>query len=161
CSDAPLRAQALLGATRLARVQGDVDEALACGQECLERFRVQEDARGMAEALLYLGEAHLVRWEHDRAGPLLTEALEYSRQSAWLSGTVLATMRLGQVHMDRREMVRGRTFLEEGVARAESLGNSHLLAIAYHYLVLLEITEGNHARARTLLEKELALRIRL
>src|SRR5262249_20530342 len=48
-SDSPLRTQALLGATNLAVSQCDVDEALTCGQACLEWFRGQKDPRGMAE----------------------------------------------------------------------------------------------------------------
>jgi predicted ATPase/DNA-binding SARP family transcriptional activator len=159
--DTPARAQVLLGATRLALSQSDIDEALACGQECLERFRAQENTRGMAEALHYLGEAHLIRQDVVRAVPLLTEALERSRQSAWHPGTVLVTLLLGTVHTARREMRQGRSFLEEALALAEALGDPRLLARAYGNLGRLEITEGNHARARTLLEKDLEIRIRL
>jgi predicted ATPase/DNA-binding SARP family transcriptional activator len=160
-SDTPTRAQALLGATRLAVSQSDIDAALAFGQECLERFRALENTRGMAEALHYLSEAHLIRQDVMRAVPLLTEALDRSRQSAWLPGTILVTMLLGTVHIARREMRQGRSFLEEALALAEALGDPRLLARAYGGLGRLEITEGNHARARTLLEKDLEIRIRL
>jgi len=57
-------------------------------------------------------------------------------------------MLLGMVHVERREMNQGRSLLEEGLALAEALGNSNLLAKALKNLGVLEIREGNHARAR-------------
>jgi predicted ATPase/DNA-binding SARP family transcriptional activator len=160
-SSSPLRTQALLGATTLALAQSDVDEALAFGQECLERFRMQEDTHGMAQALFCLGDAYLLRQDFARAVPLLTEALNYSRQTEWRTGILLGAMALGTIHMERREMSQSRSFLEEGVALAEALGNPRHLAGAYLNLGRLEIREGNAARARNLLEKGLEIRSRL
>ncbi len=160
-ADAALRAQALRGATILALSQSDVDAAIAFGQECLEWFRVLEDTRGMASALLGLGEAHLVRQDSARGIPLLMEALECSRQSEWRTGTILITSLLGKVHLDHRELGLARAFMEEALALAEALGDPRMVARTYRDLGVLETTEGNYARARTLLEQSLGLRMRL
>jgi tetratricopeptide (TPR) repeat protein len=115
----------------------------------------------MAEALLYLGDAYLIRQDYVRAVPLLTEALTYARQSAWSAGTILVTMRLGAVHMEQREMGQARSFLEEAVTLAEDLKNPLLLAIAYGNLGRLEAREEHSERARVLLEQGLEIRRRL
>lgn len=160
-SDDRTRAQAQRGATILALAQGDIDEASAFGQECLERFRALEDRRGIASALLGLGEAHLVRQDLVRGIPLLQEALEHSRQSEWLTGTILITSLLGKVHLDHREMGLARAFMEEALALAETLGDPRMLARTYRDIGVLETMEGYFARARVLLENSLEIRIRL
>jgi predicted ATPase/DNA-binding SARP family transcriptional activator len=160
-SDDPLRAQALRGATILALAQSDVDEALACGQECLERFRSLEDMHGIASAMLCLGEAYMLRQDLVRAMPLLLGALDCSYRSEWLTGVILLTLSLGKIHMNRHEMERARAYMEEAQAQAEALGDPRMLARAYRDLGVLEIEEGDHTRARTLLEQSLEIRVRL
>lgn len=160
-SDAPIRAEVLRGATALALSQSDMHETAAFGQQCLEAFETLKDTRGMAAALICLGETHLVRQDPTQALPLLTKALDYSRRSAWLTGTISVTALLGRVHMDRREMGPARAFTEEELALAETLGDPRMLARAYRDLGVLEIAEGNYAQARPLLEKSLEIRVRL
>ncbi len=160
-SASPTRLQALLGATNLAMSQMDVEEALDLGQECLERFQSLEDPRGMAEALLYMGQAYLSYNALERGMVLLTESLNSSRLAGWLPGTILATLHLGMTYMYRYEISQGRSFLEEGLVLAEAHGNPRLLALANHNLGVLEMREGNYARSRTLLEKAMELRSRL
>jgi tetratricopeptide (TPR) repeat protein len=155
------RARALLGAAMLAICQHDLKEAFTCGEESLERFRAAEDTRGVTEALLCLGLAHLTRFDFVRAGSLLTEGLERSRQAAWNAGGAFAALHLGRAAMYQHDTRLARSFLEEGLAVFEALGDRRMVATVNHNLAYMAIEEGDYVRARELLEQNLEIHQRL
>jgi predicted ATPase/DNA-binding SARP family transcriptional activator/Tfp pilus assembly protein PilF len=157
----PTRLRALLGATTLAVAQYDMEEALRFGHECLERFREQEDVRGMAEALLCLGEAYLENQDHDRAVVLVTEGLERSRQSTWSKGMVYALILLGRLARWRYEWRQALSFYEQGLALAETLGDSRLIASASYMLSVVAMDLRDDALARRSLTRSLEIYHRL
>src|SRR5262249_41681053 len=128
----PERAQAMLGAARLAIHQGDLGEADNFAQESLERFRARGDARGMAAALFCLGEAAVAQGEFPAAGPLFAEGLAACRQSGWTQGSAIALVKLGAIDMALGETSRARPSLEEGRVLAETLGDAPTLALSLH-----------------------------
>jgi len=158
--DRPARAQALLGAARLALHQSDLDEADAFAQEGRERFRSGGDTRGVAAALLCLGEVAFARGQF-AAESLLAEGLEACRQSGWAQGSALALVKLGAAAMMLGEPSRARAPLEEGFALAETLGDAPTLALAFHERGRLAMREGDYARAGALLEQSLEIWRRL
>jgi predicted ATPase len=159
--DSAQRAQALLGAARLAHQQFDLDEAESFGQESLAWFRARGDARGMAAALFYLGEAAGERGKRVAAECLFTEALAASRRAGWTQGMALILVRLGVVARNQGETARAQSSMEEGRALAEALGDAPTLALSFHELASLAASEGDDARARSLLEQGLEIWRRL
>jgi predicted ATPase len=159
--DSAERAQALLGAARLAQHQFDLDEAETFGQESLERFRSLGDTRGMAAALLGLGEVAIERGDLTTAGSRLSEGLEASRQSGWTRGSAYMLVRLGGVAGILGENARARASVEEGRALAEALGDAPTLALAFHQLANQAEGEGDDARVGPLLEQSLEISRRL
>jgi predicted ATPase/DNA-binding SARP family transcriptional activator len=158
--DTPARAQALLGAARLALHQSDLDEADAFAQEGRERFRSLGDTRGLAAALLCLGEVAFARGQF-AAEPLLAEGLEACRQSGWAQGSARALVKLGAAAIMLGEPSRARAPLEEGLALAERLGDAPTLALGFRERARMAMQEGDYARAGALLEQSLEIWRRL
>jgi predicted ATPase/DNA-binding SARP family transcriptional activator len=159
--DSPERAQALLGAAQLAYHQFDLDEGDALARESWERFRALGDDRGIAAALLCLGDIALARGDRAGAGSLLTAGLASCRCSGWTDGTAFGLARLARVALDQGEWPRAWSLLEEGLAAAEAAHNVETMALSLNGLGELAMRKGDPARARVLLERSLEIRHRL
>ena len=130
--DAPERAQALLGAARLALHQGDLDEAdtFAAGEPGAVPLAGRLPRDGSGSPLP--GRGGLCQRPVRRPQALFAEGLEACRQSGWTQGSALALVKLGAVAMMLGELTRARSPLEEGLALAETLGDAPTLAFALY-----------------------------
>jgi predicted ATPase/DNA-binding SARP family transcriptional activator len=160
-SDTATRPQALLGATVLAVCQFDMEEALGYGEECLQRFREQEDTRGIAASLLSLAEAYLIKREFDRSAALVQEALEYSRRSGWPKGMASSLLLMGSAAQLHREWRAAQSLYEQGLELAEALGDRRMIASACYQLGAVALNLNDYARARICLTRSLDIYKRL
>lgn len=147
--------------TRLARLLGAVDAALQRGA-LAEARRALTQAQALLPALpadawaeridllTHAGAVAAVQGQMAQALPPLTEALAQARLHAPATTTLLRVLNaLGYVQRDRGALREARALLAEGVALAESLGQtSRWRGILQHNLAQVDVARGDLVQAR-------------
>jgi predicted ATPase len=158
---ASTRAEALLGASRLAVAQHDLAEARTFGAESLELFRALDDQRGIARALSCVGWVSFQGGESAAARSQLEDALEICRRFGYRAEMRAAVTHLAVLADAADEWGLARTRSEESLAVAQELGDEDAVAEALYNLGCLALKEGDTPRARALLEQSLEIGRRL
>jgi len=96
------RVRALLASGGLAAIQGDLDEAVAAGEEAASICERAEDPTGLAHALLFLGFVAVFAERYDHAMRLLGRALDSARRAEhrWLTGRALLFLSIASLATD-------------------------------------------------------------
>ena len=153
------RARALLGATSLAVIQGDLEHSAVVGQEAVALFRQAGDPAGLAHAMQYLGLGAIFAGELERATALFEESLTKSQQAGdpWLVGwalTFLAATALAGGQHERAVML-----AVEGEKTARTDGDPECVPWAQLVNVMASCLAGDRTAAAALLrEAVVALR---
>ncbi len=158
---APVRARACLGAGRLAREQGDLDQAVTRFEEALTLLRELGDLAGMAVALGQLGVVSYDRGHFDESTRLHKESLSLRQELDDRWGVAGTLTNLGEVARHQGRFEQAVAFHEESLALFKALGDPWgtslvltNLAIAFHKL-------GDNTRAAELLDDSLGINHRL
>jgi non-specific serine/threonine protein kinase len=122
------RIRVLLGATALAAIQGDTEQAIAACEEAEVLSREATDRAGLALALLYQGFMAIHADEHDRAAALLNESLESARiaEAAWEHGWAL--LFLSVLALARADFEQAWHISQQADAVLEPVGDQRSLA---------------------------------
>jgi tetratricopeptide (TPR) repeat protein len=113
--------------TDASRVAGEVDSAVAYGQEALERARASGNSNAIVANLIRLGDAHKYRDEHSVAEPLLRVALTLS--SVCESGELhdYALQHLGTLLLEMGHYDQSIDYLEQALALRQTKGTQPLI----------------------------------
>jgi predicted ATPase len=153
-TSAGARAKALAGVGLLASEQSDIDRAEAAAQEGL---KLSEEAgiRGVIAADFkdILGEAALLRGDHERASELFEEGLVLYREARNTKGVAWSVCSLAAVSSDRGDYEREKQLYEEGIALSREIGGARMLADMLISLGYTYLLEGDHERATALNEE--------
>jgi non-specific serine/threonine protein kinase len=152
-----LRAEALLGAGRLARQQGALEVAEARLAASLAIQRERGDEAAVAVTLGYLGVLAYDRGDFARAEELHQASLQARIRLDDRWGVAATLTNLGEVARQRGELDRALAFQQEGLARFRALGDRVGSATALLNLGMLELARGRQEAARPLLRESLAL----
>ena len=146
----PARARALGGNAVLAHYQGDYDRAEQLSLDALERFRMLEDGRGIAEASTGLALVQRTRGDYPGAEALFREALDVYEGLGDEEGIARALDRLAMCLVVAGEMARARPLFERSLDLFRRLGDSHGVALGLYGLAATrppggEVTALSHA----------------
>jgi non-specific serine/threonine protein kinase len=160
CPVAPaeLRAEALDGIGRIARVQGDLAHAAAVLEEALEARRGLGDPWGLAVALRSAGVAAFSQGDVARAALLNEEALTLSRQIGDKRGIAAALGNLGVVADEQGDLAGAEALYTEVLERFRQLGDQRGVAATLDNLGSLTRLRGDLEHAERLHEEALDLR---
>ena len=160
CPVAPveLRAEALDGIGRIARVQGDLAHAAAVLEEALEARRGLGDPWGLAVALRSAGVAAFSQGDVARAALLNEEALALSRQIGDERGIAAALGNLGVVADEQGDLAGAEALYTEVLERFRQLGDQRGVAATLDNLGSLTRLRGDLEQAERLHEEALDLR---
>jgi predicted ATPase/class 3 adenylate cyclase/Tfp pilus assembly protein PilF len=151
------RAEALLGAGGLARLQGDLMSAAALAEESLGVWRQRGDRTGEARALRALAVVADRQGDEARALALCGQSLELSRQVGDTFGIAVALNSLGVILWNTGQSAAARAMLEESLALERRAGHRARLPMPLNNLALLAIETGELAQARAYLEESLVI----
>jgi len=168
--DAPItseRANALRGAGRLARNQGELGTAHAFLEEALSVYRELKDQTGIADILMDLGNAAYEMSNYALADTLWEEGLSIHTRLQNLSSMAHAHHVLGIGAERRHDRVTARRQHETSLAIHRSLGDRIGTSLVLQSIAGIAHSEGDLATSRSLLEeclmihRELGLRVRV
>jgi len=145
----------------LARTRGDHGRARTLYEESLAMQRELGPGRGLADALLNLGNVAFEQGEMARAGALYEESLAAFRQSGHTWGIAIALNNLGLVERELGNPARAQTLLEEALTLQRGLDNTEGMADSLSSLGELALKRGDLTRARALCAESLSLQRRL
>jgi class 3 adenylate cyclase/tetratricopeptide (TPR) repeat protein len=152
--------QVLAGMALILRVTGDLDGAMAAGQQALALAAALGDSALQWQASLYLGLAYYAMGDFGRAAELLRWNVQAADQE---SGTLRTDVQIqSQAWLARTlgalgAFVEGRRHGEEALRLATLAGRGVTLIIAHSCLGLLYLTQGDLEPAIRVLEQGLAL----
>jgi tetratricopeptide (TPR) repeat protein/DNA-binding XRE family transcriptional regulator len=126
-------------------------------QRALEAARAINDARGMATALLYLGEIAQKQGDYTRAEASLQEGLTIARGDRDDERISALLTNLGWVSLKRGEYMRAETYLQEGLTIARRLDNRERIAAVLEMLGSVSGSRGDYAQSEAYLQEGLAL----
>jgi predicted ATPase/class 3 adenylate cyclase len=153
----PERAEALMGAGVLARLQGDLTAAAALTEESLGFWRQLGDRAGEGRALRWFGVVADARGDEARAMELFQQSLAIAREADDAVGIAAALNSLGVVLWNTGQVAAAQARLEESLALERRTGQRARLPIPLNNLALLAIEAGELAQARVYLEESLAI----
>jgi predicted ATPase/DNA-binding response OmpR family regulator len=143
---------------RLANLELSEDRLDAAADlfERARRLREQlGDRRGVALALVGLGQAATRRGEHERAAELLEEALNTFRRAGDRWGLTSTLWRLADLELARNRPAAAEERLEEALCIVDETRRVRWQAVTRANLAELALHRGDDVRARTLLERAL------
>jgi predicted ATPase/DNA-binding SARP family transcriptional activator/Tfp pilus assembly protein PilF len=152
-----LRASALIGAGRLAEVQGDYAAARALYEESLAIARESGERPGLAESLYHLGVLAQEQGDYGAARLLLEESLAIRREFGDSAGVAASLNALGNVASHRGDYAAARRLYEESLTLRRALEDRRGIAASLTNLGLLLHEQGDAASARALHTESLAL----
>ena len=152
-----VRAMALLGASWLAREQGDVVRAVALAEESLTLYRELGDTRGTADALRGLGWVARRQSDLEQAAARLEESLGLCRELGDKRGIADALCGLAWVAEDQGDYGRQAALVEECLALYRELGDMRGIPEALLGLGWVTFAHGDYERAGRHFEESLAL----
>ena len=127
---APVRAEALYAAGRLALVHGDAKRATSLVEESLALSRPLGDTPGIARALYLLGHVTWSQGDLARAGALLRESAELSRAMDDRDNVAYTLYNLANLARCQGEYAKARVLLEESLALFRARANKRGMALA-------------------------------
>jgi hypothetical protein len=137
----------LLGLAHVAGALGRTVDEERWAHEALEIVDEMGDRWGKANCLAVLAHIASVRGEWDRAVSLAQESLSIRREIATPWGVVMSLNLLGTIAADRGDGQGGRSFFQDALPRAVSLGAN---ALALESLAGIARTSADPLRARDL-----------
>ncbi|MDQ3411141.1 MAG: LuxR C-terminal-related transcriptional regulator [Chloroflexota bacterium] len=146
----PRRAAVVRATTFVAWSQGDLDQAVALGEQGLALSRDHGDPLGVAHALTILGFATRDRGELARSRSLHAEALAVSQSLGLPSWTAWSTRNLGTVALLNGDLVTAERQLEEAIALFRQEGLTYGAARTSSQLAEISLRRGDLARAAAL-----------
>jgi len=151
------RAKALYGAAALAWNRGELERAVALGEEALTLSRALGDEGGIAYCLSILALVPLLGGEYEQAAVMLEQALSVWRQRGqpWEQATALAF--LGQTAYSMGDFQRASQLCEESLALFTRVGDRWGIALALTHLGEAISGQGDDRRAAELTERSIAL----
>jgi predicted ATPase/class 3 adenylate cyclase len=150
----PLRTQALIGASRLAMDQGELERGARLAEEALLVARASEGQPEIAAATENLA---LMIEEPARKRRLLEESVDRNRALGDTVGTADALNNLANVLLDTGEVIRAAEAGEAGLALQRHARNTFGAAFVLHTLGYVALAQGDFGRAGAHLEECLAL----
>jgi tetratricopeptide (TPR) repeat protein/DNA-binding XRE family transcriptional regulator len=126
-------------------------------QRAYEAARAINDARGMATALLYLGEIAQKQGDYTRAEASLQEGLTIARGDRDDERISALLTNLGWVALKRGEYTRAETYLQEGLTIARRLDNRERIAALLEMLGSVSGSRGDYAQSEAYLQEGLSL----
>ncbi|MGH9246342.1 MAG: BTAD domain-containing putative transcriptional regulator [Acidimicrobiales bacterium] len=153
-----LRADALLAAGWLARVQGDYAEATGRLEECLSLRRLLGDARGTASTLATLSLVAYNQGDLRRGRRLAEEALGLARGAGFLPAEASALNNLGNVLQREGDFDGARELFQRAQEIWEQLGDKLSMANALTNLGNVANDQCDNAQAVQYHEESLAIR---
>jgi predicted ATPase/DNA-binding SARP family transcriptional activator len=152
-----VRAVALLGASWLAREQGDVAQAVALAKESLSLYREVGDTRGTAAALHSLAWVARRQSDLEQATVYLEESLGLYRALGDKRGIADALGSLAWVAEDQGDYGRQGVLFDECLALYRELGDKRGIADALLGLGWVTFAHGDYEQAGRHFEESLAL----
>ena len=150
------RANALVQAADLARMQGDDEQAGELAAAGLALYRELGDKPGIARALLEVGAQAATAGDVERAVALCEEGLALAREEdSPLAGSHLIV--LGEAARGRGDDDRAVACYAEALALARARGQTSIMAYALNNLGLVATRQGRDDRAAALFAEALGL----
>jgi predicted ATPase len=150
-----LRAPALHGATVLAAVSGDLDEARRLGEELVDVRRALGVDEETARALSSLANVYTDLGELDRAAGLYEEAAEHAERAGARPAFAGVMINLGYLSLMREEPEAAAATSREAAVLFEELGFAEEQAGAWLNVASAELLLGRLAEARDALTRSL------
>lgn len=152
-----LRTNTLFGSARLAYDRGDTDGAATLADESLQAAREADDAEGMCNALVMLGQIAQHRSEIARAGDLFEEGLAWARKSNNLHAISTALGFYAQSAQALGNLPRAVALQEEALVIARANGSLWGEALTETHLGLLAFAQQRYREARRHYERAVSL----
>ena len=151
------RAKALNATAMLAYRQSDYQRAAEHAEESLVLYRDLRDERGIARALLTLGNVlGLGLGQFQQAAELYEEALALQRNLNNRSGMSIALFNLGLMNMARGDFTRAQVWFEDAQRLYDELPSARWVIRVRPYLAAAALFLGDHERAADLIHQALA-----
>jgi predicted ATPase/DNA-binding SARP family transcriptional activator/Tfp pilus assembly protein PilF len=154
------RAKALHAAGHLAYVQSDYPATLPLLEESISIYKDlgPTGRRGIANALITLGDMETELGDYATASSLMKEALGIMRELNDQRGIARALWQLGQCAVRPGDFEQAVQYYEMALPLLRQLGDKSHTAIALSGLAEVALRRGDYERAYTLEEESLALR---
>jgi len=146
-----IRAKALFHAGRLAKRQGDYDQARLRLDESLAQYRILEERRNLAETLNQLGNLAQETGDYIQAVALHEESLALKRELGDRAGVAASLVNLGVMAYNQGALEQARPYFEEALPLFQAVEHPSGVAVALMNLGLIALEEGAYARAHALL----------
>jgi predicted ATPase/DNA-binding SARP family transcriptional activator/Tfp pilus assembly protein PilF len=146
-------AHALLGAGRLAYLQGEIAQARAHYEESLALFRQWEDNRGIASALNGLGGMAESQGDSVLARTCLEESLRLHRLAGDKRSVAAVLYNLGRMARGEGDHATARTLHEQALAMDRETGDHRNIALSLLNLATIALEVEDYGAARSLLEE--------
>jgi non-specific serine/threonine protein kinase len=153
-----LKTKALLGAGRLAVLQGDYGQAKAFYEESLSLYRKLQDKEGIASSCFSLGIVAQRQSDYRRAMMLWEESLAMFRELGNKRYIALSLTSLGQIAEVQGDYSLANALHEESLASSRKLSNKWDIVYPLGGLVSVALHQGDYKRAEELCEEILALK---
>jgi predicted ATPase/serine/threonine protein kinase/DNA-binding CsgD family transcriptional regulator len=153
------RAKALsaAGILALSLSQRDPETAQAMIEESIALYQTLEDKRGLAFALMFLGQARESQHDFDRTRALKEQSVALSRE---VEDTLLLAITLNDLAVTvwlQGDSVAARALFEEDLALARKLGDDWGSTHPLAGLAEIALAQGDYNRAETLTQEGLAI----
>jgi predicted ATPase/class 3 adenylate cyclase len=155
------RAQLLARAAELAYRQSDYPATTSFAQESLEICRLIQDYRGVASALIKLGNAATEAGDYQTASQYLEESLETWRALNDQHGTARVLISLGWVALRAGDYALAKARLEEALSISREVGDARSIGFELSGLGEIALRQGDYSNATALLEESLEVRRQL
>jgi tetratricopeptide (TPR) repeat protein len=150
----PERARALSLYGRMRQIGGDNSpEVVALLEESLALYRTLGNARGVARALMNLGNLKRRHGELDEAEGMFRQALALYKEIGATFGHGGALLNLGDLHAARGDREAARSFFEQAREISRRQSSPITYAFSLQYLGTMALEEGDLDRAQTLYEE--------
>ena len=147
----PARARALNLCGRLRQIGGDNSPEVAANfEESLELYRSLGHSKGVARALMNLGNLKRRLGELDEAEAMFREALGIYQEIGGTFGHGGALLNLGDLYAARGDREAARSFFERGREVSRREGSPVTYAFSLQYLGTIAVEEGDLDRAEAL-----------
>ena len=137
----------LIGQTVFLRRLGELDHALAAGEEAIAYFRERQAAEGVVSALRALGAVYQERGDLEHAAALTAEAFAVGHEIGYPDLAVIAAGR-AELELEARRWDRAREMAREAAALATELGDDNVAMWAAEFLALSFLAEHRYDDAR-------------
>jgi hypothetical protein len=131
----------------IARVQGDLTQAVACTEESLAMYRALDDQRGTARALRALGELALEQGAVQRASDAFVEGLRLARLVGDQGNIAWLLYHTGRLAFGQRDMADAVTRFVENAQLCDRLGYREGIALSLASLAAVAIERREPVQA--------------